>query len=403
MSKMKKALVVIILMCQTLESMTFMTNNVIVTPSSRRLNKKNKVVRAFTHNGAALNSVSDGAAIENKINGHNNDDTNNNSNVNDNEEINAFEMIASLAVTTLYQSDIKRDAKSNTNGSTGSGSSATNWIDDRSSYALTQALNQIELKLPDERIGLDRDEALSWLRWMKTSPTPLIVDLTHFLIEAGKQSISKEALDMIDTNEGEFYSRIGCKLYLFPSGSELKSPIVESTGAIIFGKLLYGGVTRYRLLNSSTSKRLARRVGEQTAIKSTRNDHVPCWTLFGGSDRQYLSIDMGSAAVLEVTVLPKGKKMTSILETQSVDMAMARMDWKPNQMFHFPKNEALSTDNIESPDLSIGNLAMSLAGKDRNDAFKADFETAVGGLQPQIEAIIRRVLDGRGKFSLCSR
>lgn len=301
---------------------------------------------------------------------------------------------------------MRRDAKGQTNGSTGSGSSATNWIDDKSSFALQDALNKIELKLPDERIGLDRDESLSWLRWMKTSPTPLMIDLTSELIQAAQNTVSDKTLAMIDTTEKEFFRRIGCKLYLFPSGSELKSPLVESTGAIIFGKLLYGGVSRYRLLGSSTSKRPPRKVGEKTTIKASRNDDVPCWILFGGSDRQYVSVDMGSAAVLEVTVLPKGKKMTPILEQSSKcgNMAVARMDWKPHQMFHIPSTKIIhSNESIEKSDSSaIGNLAMSLAGKDRNDAFTNDFQSAVGGLKPQIDAIVRRVLDGRGEIRFFS-
>lgn len=299
----------------------------------------------------------------------------------------------------FLQSDMRRDARGKESG-TGSGSSATNWIDDKSSFALQSALNQIELKLPDERIGLDRDESLSWLRWMKTSPTPMIIDLTKDLIEASKTSISAEALSIIGTTEEEFYSRIGCKLYLYPSGSELKSPLVEPTGAIVFGKLLYGGVTRYRLLGSSTSKRAPRKVGEQSAIKTSRNDDVPCWIVFGGSDRKYVSIDMGSAAVIEITVLPQGKKMIPILEQDSLDMAVARVEWKPQQMFHFPiPNKNGSNEQDERQDTVIGNLAMSLAGKDRNDAFTNEFESSVGGLKPQIDEIVRRVLDGRSKLN----
>ena len=39
---------------------------------------------------------------------------------------------------------------------------------------------------------------------------------------------------------------------------------------------------------------------------------------------------------------------------------------------------------------------ISQSGKDRNDAFESDFKMAIiSGLQPQIDAIIRRVLDGR--------
>ena len=181
---------------------------------------------------------------------------------NDNDNENAFDTLSNLAMTLLYQSDMKRDAKAKgsststdgggSGGSTGSGSSATNWIDDQSSFVLQQALDRIAIKLPDERIGLDRDEALSWLWWMKTSPTPLIIDLTNDLIDASKAMsesmsgsnlgdaiLSDELLARIDTNEKDFLSRIGCKLYLFPSGSELKSPLVEPTGIMEMARMIY--------------------------------------------------------------------------------------------------------------------------------------------------------------------
>ncbi len=34
-------------------------------------------------------------------------------------------------------------------------------------------------QLAEERTGLDRDEASAWIRWMKSTPTPLIVDLSQ--------------------------------------------------------------------------------------------------------------------------------------------------------------------------------------------------------------------------------
>eukprot|EP00979_Chaetoceros_neogracilis_P014145 scaffold4452_cov113-Chaetoceros_neogracile.AAC.1 len=46
-------------------------------------------------------------------------------------------------------------------------------------------------------------------------------------------------------------------------------------------------------------------------------------------------------------------------------------------------------------DVLMGNSAMNLGGKKRNDAFTTDFKSAVGGLDHQIEVIVRRVLDGR--------
>eukprot|EP01083_Nonionella_stella_P230647 815113_1 len=42
-----------------------------------------------------------------------------------------------------------------------------------------------------------------------------------------------------------------------------------------------------------------------------------------------------------------------------------------------------------------GNSAMNLGGKKRNEAFTNDFQRKVGGLDDQIEVIVRRVLDGR--------
>ena len=39
--------------------------------------------------------------------------------------------------------------------------------------------------------------------------------------------------------------------------------------------------------------------------------------------------------------------------------------------------------------------AMPLSGVDRNQAFEKSFQSSVGGLQPQIQAIVRRVLDSQ--------
>ena len=57
----------------------------------------------------------------------------------------SFQIIAELAASTLVRSDMRRDAKGEDSKPTGS--SATNWIDDASSFALKQALNNIYLKV----------------------------------------------------------------------------------------------------------------------------------------------------------------------------------------------------------------------------------------------------------------
>ncbi len=57
----------------------------------------------------------------------------------------AFSLIASLAATCILESEMKKDALRADGSQTPS--SAANWIDDRSAYAVQSALDQIELKV----------------------------------------------------------------------------------------------------------------------------------------------------------------------------------------------------------------------------------------------------------------
>lgn len=57
-----------------------------------------------------------------------------------------FSTVASLAAICLYDSDMKRDARGQAKeGAVASG--ATNWIDDRSAFALKNALDKVKLKV----------------------------------------------------------------------------------------------------------------------------------------------------------------------------------------------------------------------------------------------------------------
>ncbi len=313
----------------------------------------------------------------------------------------AFSMLAELASSALIQSDMRRDAKGDKGGKGGKSasgpSSATNWIDDQSAYALQQALNKLSLKLPNQRKGVDRDNAGAWLRWMKASPTVMQVDLSKDLQSIANTTISDKNLDLLDTTREEFLSRLGCKLLLFPSGAELKAPLVEPTGALNFGKLLYGGVTRYRLLSSSNSARPPRRAGESTASMSTAKETSPSWIVYGGSERMYEAVDMGAAAVLEVTLLPIGKTAPNLFNSKrGGDMALGRLNWPPTDMFSLETEEKEDVNDIGTLDSSLsGSTPMSLSGRERNDAFAQDFKVSVGGLSDEINQIVRRVLDGR--------
>lgn len=305
----------------------------------------------------------------------------------------AFQIISQLAYTTLYRSDLRRDAI----GKETSGSSATNWIDEQSSFFLKQTLDKMIFELPERSTGIQRDNVIAWTRWIKSTPVPLLIDLTQDLINSANETVSKDLLDGIGSTRKDFESRLSCRLIVLPSGSELKYPLIEPTGSICIGKLMYGGVTRYRLLESSTSKRAPRRVGENTIIKSSVNENVPTWIQYGGTERKYQALDMGSSAVLEICLYPQGRKVIAPYMQTFSDMTLFRIRWDPMKMFTFATQDS-DDSNPKDPfedEILAGNSALNLSGKKRNDKFASDFKVAVGGLDSQIETIVRRVLDGR--------
>ena len=76
---------------------------------------------------------------------------------------------------------------------------------------------------------------------------------------------------MLDVTRQQFLDRLGCRLILLPSGGELRHPLQTPTGGIVYGKLLYGGVKRFRLINNSGSGKNAmpRRAAERTVTKAS--------------------------------------------------------------------------------------------------------------------------------------
>ena len=224
------------------------------------------------------------------------------------------------------------------------------------------------------------------------------MDLSNELRRIANETISDEAMAVIGADRQDFLSRLGCRLVLLPSGSTLSRPFLEPTASMICGKLLYGGVTRYRLLGSSNSPRPPRRASERTTLKSSIRDNVPVWIMYGGRSRSYEAMDMGAAAVLEVVLLPKGTFVPEMMGNQGADrdMTASPIQWRPQNMFGFVSSDDEKDDDSEtSEEWANGNLASTLSGRARNDAFKSDFTSKVGGLQPQIDSIVRRVLDGR--------
>lgn len=138
-------------------------------------------------------------------------------------------------------------------------------------------MDSVELKLPECRVWVDRDEASTWIRWMKSTPTTLIVDISGDLRKQVNESLNPKTLELIGTTRDDFLARMGCRLILMPSGSTLEHPLEEPPASVVYGKVLYGGVTRYRLLPSSNSNRPKRRAGERTKVKTSIQDATPVW------------------------------------------------------------------------------------------------------------------------------
>jgi len=297
-----------------------------------------------------------------------------------------FDIIAGVAASCLFESDRCRDNKRED----------SNLISSENASILQKAIDRLKLKFAEERVGLDRDKASMWIRWMKSSPTPMIIDLSP---EFRNVSISDANLDLIEQSRAQFSSRMSARLILLPSGSSLSRSLREPPDSLLYGKLLYGGVTRYRGSYSSNSRRPTRRIGECTVSKISVDENIPAWIQYGGEERMYSSVDIGSAALLEIILAPRGQVLP-IDETASYsDMVVKNFVWKPQEIFDtIHEEKKIIIGNEEDPDqidVVSGHIPISQAGKNRNDAFEADFKVAVGGLQPQIDAIVRRVLDGR--------
>ena len=294
-----------------------------------------------------------------------------------------FTTLASRTASCLYESDLRRDDDDHPKMA-GKNQKAVNnnWII-HDHTALRQTLDQLCLK--KQRTDVAHNN--SWMRWCSAVPAPTVVDLSESFWDSINQSTSAVLLERTDQRRKEFLSRMQCRLLLLPSGGCTKA-LSEPTDSVIFGKLLYGGVSRFRPLTN-------RRADLCTEIQARAADNVPAWMMFGGQPRMYEAVDMGPAAVLEVILVRRGKELETI--SLGGTMAMRGMNWEPKSMFDYHREEV---DGINGDDVSFEGgyqdySPSSLSGKRRNDAFRSELQSTVGGLQPQIDAIVRRVLDGR--------
>lgn len=267
-----------------------------------------------------------------------------------------FDQIAGCAANTIVCSDQKRDETGFDGASTG----WTSWVDEKSATQLQDTVDQIELR-----------ENHEWIRWINDCPSPVTFDLTAQLRSAAHKAMGSNETD-----------RLGLRLIYLPSGDALQQPLQTAPGGMIYGKLLKGGVTRFRLIGDQR-----RRAGERTVISSEADR---AWMQYGGPERSYQALDIGGCILLELILLPAGLTLPLLNETSNCGMVISSIPWDPHELLWLERDADSNFAKQEKspPHKSIKN--------GHSGEFSTGFEMSVGGLQPQIDEIVRRVLEFRG-------
>ena len=127
-------------------------------------------------------------------------------------EIDALTTLAGNIVQCLIQSDLKRQGGGDGGGSTG----WTSWVDDKTAFSLQCCIDSLALSKPinpsdtnglKQDLLLERDEALGWMRWMKATPSPVFIELSHQLRDIASGLVGDRDLEMIDSTREEFLER----------------------------------------------------------------------------------------------------------------------------------------------------------------------------------------------------
>jgi vesicle-fusing ATPase len=220
--------------------------------------------------------------------------------------------------------------------------------------------------------GLDLHQE-HFIRWIQLTPAPMIVDYSSAL----QQHVAR---DMNCANPAMDWNRIQCKLLYLPSGETLRGNLQSSPGTIIFGKLLCGGVSRYRLVGLTR-----RKVGVQTTTilvngddKSSSNNESS-WLQYGGPERNYRALDIGPCMLVEIALLPEKTHIKTC--DQAGNMIL-------EDMMNI-EEILLFKSCLNDKEVPVKKDRSTYRSRDN------DFCEHVGGLQPQIDEIVRRVLDGR--------
>eukprot|EP00980_Cylindrotheca_fusiformis_P001294 scaffold333_cov133-Cylindrotheca_fusiformis.AAC.20 len=274
-------------------------------------------------------------------------------------KLSAWNAIASNITCCLIQSDLKRDS-----GFDGSSTGWTSWVEESSAKELQECIDRTIFDDDEANFSPEDDR---WLRWMKSIPHPMIMECSEQLQDSVSRYLTSEQLHMVEQTPDEFLARIACRIFVLPSGDVLDHNLRTAPGSMIYGKLLFGGVTRYRVIGNQ------RKAGERTLISSPES-----WLQYGGPQRSYQAVDMGPCALMEIILLPKG------LRTEEIN----------NEMMLSTKNRYNVKNQFRF--LSPDELSPTPPAAQQEDVdFHSELSLVLGGLDKQIEGIVRRVLEGR--------
>lgn len=319
----------------------------------------------------------------------------------------AFYDLAGNITYCLIQSDKKRD-----DGWDGASTGWTSWVDGVSVKQLQSYIDTLCLSTPS--MYRNDDQSRNWMRWAQSSPTPMIIELSNYLREAIQIHYDDTLCDSGSSSKSEdsgdndsIVNRVACRLVVLPSGESLTHNLQSPPGTMVFGTLLLGGVTRYRLIGSSRSKKPKRRAGERQLIRgAVSNDGgeggalplpLDSWLQYGGPERNYRAVDMGPCMLMEIILLPKGLQIDLLNELRTSDVEQetiaSSVDWSPHQFLMSIENND-GDDNDDKA--SVTKPQPQLLGPSGSVCdLESNFCTTIGGLRPQIDEIVRRVLDGR--------
>lgn len=289
----------------------------------------------------------------------------------------AWDSLAGNIANCLIQSDLKRDS-----GFDGSSTGWTSWVEGSSASILQKCIDNlvfVDSSKENKDNTESQDESIRWIKWLKASPTPIMLECSEQLQDSVFKYVTDKDLERVGQTKEEFRSRIACRVIVLPSGTSLVHNLRTAPGGMIYGKLLYGGVTRYRIIAKN------RKAGERTLIDSTES-----WLQYGGPERNYNAVDMGPCALMELILLPKGLQLPLLHEDDlNEEMIVAtNQNFNLNQQFGFIKE----TNN--------SNVKMLEESQQQNQVvnYNFGFSSILGGLDTQIEAIVRRVLEGRAQI-----